>query len=110
MCLVPLYAAGVAPFLTLKAPVLSIYDHFADPKLNKSPPPHPQLVTEVYGSDSNLIYEHNQDYYRKTYFIRTAELWNSMPSEIKSLTSLNLFQNSLFNMYVIKRSTYNTLG
>ena len=41
-----------------------------------------------------------------SYFIRTAELWNSLPSEVKSLTSLNLFKKSLFNIYVSKRSGY----
>ena len=61
-------------------------------------------------NNCNLIYVHNQDYYRKSYFIRTTELWNSLPSEIKSLTSLNLFQNSLFILYVSKRSTYNLPG
>ena len=37
-----------------------------------------------------------------SYFIRTAELWSSLPSEVKSLPSLNLFKNSLSNIYVSK--------
>ena len=71
----------------------------------------PRYKTRNY--DPNNYYltcVHNQDYYRHSYFIRTAELWNSLPSKVKSLTSLNLFKNSLFNIYVSTRSGYTPPG
>ena len=49
-----------------------------------------------------LSYVHNQYYYRHSYFIRTAELWNSSPSEVKSLTSLNLFKTA-FSIFMFLR-------
>ena len=49
-----------------------------------------------------LTYVHNQDYYRHSYFIRTVDLWNSLPSEIKSPTSLNLFKTA-FSIFMFLR-------
>jgi hypothetical protein len=36
----------------------------------------------------NLIIKHKQDYYRKSYFIRTAELWNTLLSQVKQCEPL----------------------
>ena len=38
----------------------------------------------------NLIIKHKQDYYRKSFFIRAAELWNTLPSNLKLLTCVNI--------------------
>jgi hypothetical protein len=45
----------------------------------------------------NLIIKHKQDYYRKSFFIRSAELWNSLPSYLKVYHSLPAFKSTLYN-------------
>ena len=53
-----------------------------------------------------IIYEHNRDYYRKYFFIRTAELWNSLPSCTKATNSLSVFKTSLISIYLSKLVSY----
>ena len=51
----------------------------------------------------NLVHEHNHDNYRKLYFIRSVELWNSLPSEIKATNNLlTMFKTSLLQFYLSK--------
>ena len=56
----------------------------------------------------NIIYEHNQDYYRKSFFIRTVELWNLLPSCTKATNSLPSFKTGLItrSVYLSKLVSY----
>ena len=58
----------------------------------------------------NLITKHKQDYYRKSFFIRSAELWNCLPSYLKVYHSLRAFKYTLINLYITKLSTYSPPG
>lgn len=55
------------------------------------------LASNKYGPNNYIIiHERSQDYHRKSFFIRSAELCNSFPSEIKSTNnSLTMFKTSL---------------
>ena len=67
-------------------------------------PCHPTRKFDI--NDDNLIYGHHQDYYRKSYFIRNAELWNLLLSSIKTIHYFSSVKTSLNNIYVSKRETY----
>ena len=54
--------------------------------------------------------KHKQDYYRNSYFITSAELWNSLPSSLKSCTSLHLFKFSINSFYFSKLPIYRPPG
>ena len=54
----------------------------------------------------NLIIKHKQDYYRKSFFIRAAELWNMLPSNLKTWNSITLFKTKITNLYFDKLATY----
>ena len=50
----------------------------------------------------NLI---KQDYLKYFYFNRVVLLWNKLPKDYKSITSLNLFKNKLLHLYRRKLET-----
>ena len=50
-------------------------------------------------NNHNLIIKHKQDYFRNSFFIRTAELWNSLPSHVKSSDSLHSFKGYLYQLF-----------
>ena len=54
----------------------------------------------------NLIIKHKQDYFRKSYFIRSALLWNDLPSGLKECYSFPLFKSKLIKLYKSKLETY----
>ena len=54
----------------------------------------------------HLIIKHNQEYFQNSYFIRSAKLWNSLPTEIKKSSSLCSLKTRLNNLYSIKSKTY----
>jgi hypothetical protein len=54
----------------------------------------------------NLIIKHKQDYFRNSFFIRTVELWNTLPSHVKSSNSLSIFKSHLHKLYSTKLSHY----
>ena len=61
-------------------------------------------------NDCNLIYGHNQDYYRKSYFIiRTNEPRNSLSSEIKSVTLTLICFKTAFLICMFPRDQLITL-
>ena len=66
-------------------------------------------VNLTYYND-NLIYGHNQDYCRKSYFNKNAELWNLLPSRKKTIHYFSSFKTGLNNIYLSKRKTYNPSG
>ena len=57
-------------------------------------------------NDSHLIIKHNQNYFRESYFVRSAKLWNSLPPEIKSSDILPSFRTRVINLYNSKLITY----
>ena len=58
-------------------------------------------------NDFHLIIKHNQDYFRKSYFIRSAKLWNSLPPVIKTSNTLTSFRTRVIHLYNSKLITYN---
>ena len=54
----------------------------------------------------NLIIKHKQDYFRNSFFIRSVELWNTVPSHVKSSSSLGIFKSHLHKLYSTKLSHY----
>ena len=71
-------------------------------------PCHPTRKFDI--NDDNLIYGHHQDYYRKSYFIRNAELWNLLLSSMKTIHYFSSVKTSLNNIYLSKRETHNPPG
>ena len=57
-------------------------------------------------NDFHLIIKHNQNYFRESYFVRSAKLWNSLPPEIKSSDILASFRTRVINLYNSKLITY----
>ena len=50
----------------------------------------------------NFLIKHKQDYFRNSFFIRSVELWNTLPSDIKSSSSLGIFKSHLHRLYSTK--------
>jgi hypothetical protein len=46
--------------------------------------------------------KHKQDYFRKSFFNRTAEHWNSLPSNLKACDLFALFKTKLTHSYLAK--------
>ena len=57
-------------------------------------------------NNCNLIIKHKQDYFRNSFFIRSVELWNTLPSHVKSSSSLGIFKSHLHKLYSTKLSHY----
>ena len=57
-------------------------------------------------NDFHLIIKHNQNYFRESYFVRSAKLWNSLPPEIKSSDISASFRTRVINLYNSKLITY----
>ena len=57
-----------------------------------------------------LNYPQKQDYFRQSYFIRTVNIWNTLSTETKSIDSLNIFKQTLFDLYKRKTETYTPPG
>ena len=57
-------------------------------------------------NDFHLIIKHNQNYFRESYFVRSAKLWNSLPPVIKSSDNLASFRTRVINLYNSKLITY----
>jgi hypothetical protein len=47
----------------------------------------PYRTRNSHPSNYNLTIKHKQDYFRKSYFIRSALLWNDLPSDLKDCSS-----------------------
>ena len=54
----------------------------------------------------NLILKHRQDYFRNSFFIRSVELWNSLPSHVKSSSTFSSFKGHLHKLYLAKLMHY----
>jgi hypothetical protein len=61
----------------------------------------------------NFLINHKQDYFRNSFFIRSANLWNSLSSELKSLvinSSISIFRARLHEFYNAKLPSYSPPG
>ena len=54
----------------------------------------------------NLILKHRQDYFRNSFFIRSVELWSSLPSHVKSSSTFYSFKGHLHKLYLAKLMHY----
>ena len=53
-------------------------------------------------NDFHLIIKHNQNYFRESYFVRSAKLWNSLPligTVIKTYNNLTSFGTYVLNLF-----------
>ena len=57
-------------------------------------------------NDFHLIIKHNQNYFRESYFVRSAKLWNSLPPVIKASDNFASFRTRVINLYNSKLITY----
>ena len=57
-------------------------------------------------NDFHLIIKHNQNYFRESYFVRPAKLWNSLLPIIKTDNNLASFRTCVLNLYNNKLITY----
>ena len=53
-----------------------------------------------------IIIKHKQDYFQNSYFVRTAKLWNNLPTELKAINSLCAFKSCLNKLYTRKTKSY----
>ena len=63
--------------------------------------------------DENNFYfitKHKQDYFRNSFFVRSANLWNSLSSQLKSCTSISVFSSRLRKMYEERLLFYSPPG
>ena len=66
---------------------------------------HPSYQSRNYDENNfHLILKHNQEYFQNAYFIRSAKLWNSLPTETKRCNSLCSFKTGLSNLYTVVAS------
>ena len=54
----------------------------------------------------NIIIRHKQDYFQNSYFVRSAKLWNNLPTELKAINSLGAFKSRLNMLYNGKAKSY----
>lgn len=78
------------------ADVNNILDTFVSPYRTRNP--HP--------SNYNPTIKHKQDYFRKSYFIRSALHWNDLPSDSKDCSSFPSFKSRLIKLYHSKLEAY----
>ena len=70
----------------------------------------PKYISPYYDINNyNLLLKHKQDYYRKSFFIRSAELWNSLHSYLKVYHSLPAFKSTLITLYILQSYQHTVL-
>jgi hypothetical protein len=57
-----------------------------------------------------FLLKHKQQYFRNSFFVRSASLWNSLPADLKICGSLNSFKISIRKHYVSKLTSYSPPG
>jgi hypothetical protein len=63
--------------------------------------------------DENNFYfitKHKQDYFRNSFFVRSANLWNSLITQLKSCTSISVFSSRLRIIYKERLLFYSPPG
>ena len=58
----------------------------------------------------NFLTKRKQQYFRNSFFIRPASLWNSIPSDLKTCNRLSSFRASLRKYYESKLPSYSPPG
>ena len=63
-------------------------------------------------NENNIYFllKHKQQYFRNSFFVRSASLWNSLPADLKSCGSLKSFRFSIRKHYVSKLTSYSPPG
>ena len=61
-------------------------------------------------NNDNLIYGHNQDYYRKSYLLEMLNCGTFYYLVLRTIHSFSSFNTTLDTTYLLKRETYNPLG
>ena len=59
-----------------------------------------QTKLKKFGFWTQFPVKHKQDYFRKSFFIRSAKLWNFLPSSLKSCHSLTQFKSYSGSIYM----------
>ena len=54
----------------------------------------------------NFLLKHKQNYFKNLFFVRSANLWNSLPAELKSHNSILTFRNGLHRYYKARLPLY----
>ena len=44
----------------------------------------------------NFLLKHKQDYFKNSFFIRSANLRNSLPADLKAYVSISIFRSGLY--------------
>jgi hypothetical protein len=57
-----------------------------------------------------FLLKHKQQYFRNSFFVRSASLWNSLPADPKICGSLHSFKISIRKHYVSKLTSYSPPG
>ena len=68
---------------------------------------NPRYQSRNYDENNfNIIIRHKQEYFQNSYFVRTAKIWNNLPTELKAINSLGAFKGRLNKLYCGKAKTY----
>ena len=54
----------------------------------------------------HFVLKHKQNYFKNSFFVRPANLWNNLPIELKSHVSISIFRNGLQRYYKAKLPLY----
>ena len=54
----------------------------------------------------HFVLKHKQNYFKNSFFVRSASLWNNLPIELKSHVSISIFRNGLQRYYRAKLPLY----
>ena len=54
----------------------------------------------------HFVLKHKQNYFKNSFFVRSANLWNNLPIELKSHVSISIFRNGLQRYYKAKLPLY----
>jgi hypothetical protein len=57
-----------------------------------------------------FLLKHKQQYFRNSFFVRSASLWRSLPADLKICGSLHSFKISIRKHYVSKLTSYSPPG
>ena len=67
----------------------------------------PEYFLRNYDTNNyNILVKHKQEYFRKSFFIRSIELWNTLPPHVKALDSLAIFKSHINKLYSKKVPQY----
>ena len=53
-------------------------------------------------NDFHFVLKHKQNYFKNSFFVGSASLWNNLPIELKSHVSISIFRNGLQRYYKAK--------